>query len=155
LHADGRLMLSDFGLAKILGGAPPAAARTGRPDAGTPEYMAPEQVEGHTDERSDIYALGVVLYLLLTGHLPFSGATSSAGMEAQLYRLPEPPRTLNPEVTAAMQEVVLHALAKHPQDRFQRASELGAALMGALVAGDVEPLPFTLGTPPPTSLPPA
>jgi serine/threonine protein kinase len=153
LHADGRLMLSDFGLAKILDGSPPR--RPGRPDAGTPEYMAPEQINGRTDERSDIYGLGVVLYLLLTGQLPFGGDTSNVVMEGHLYRLPEPPRHLNPRVTAAMQQVVLRALAKHPEERYQRASELGAALMGALVAGDVEPPPFAVTPLPPTSLPPA
>lgn len=142
IHADGRVMLSDFGLAKILGGPSRASAPRGRPDAGTPEYMAPEQVEGNTDARSDIYALGVVLYLLLTGHLPFAGTTSNAVMDGHLYRLPEPPRLLNSSITPAMQEVVLRALAKHPEDRFQKAGELGAALMAALVAGDVEPLPF-------------
>ena len=154
LHADGRLMLSDFGLAKILDGSPRRTSRLGRPDAGTPEYMAPEQIEGRTDERSDIYALGVVLYLLLTGKLPFAGSSATEVMESHLYRLPTPPRRLNPRVPAAMQEVVLCALSKLPEDRYQRASELGAALMGALVAGDVEPPPFALATPAPASLPP-
>src|SRR5260370_28647954 len=55
LHGDGRLMLGDFGLAKILDGTPRSANRQGRPDAGTPEYMAPEQIQGRTDERSDLY----------------------------------------------------------------------------------------------------
>src|SRR5215469_3919286 len=127
LHADGRLMLSDFGLAKILDTSRPAVSR-GRPDAGTPEYMAPEQIEGHTDERSDVYALGVVLYLLLTGRLPFTGSTSSAVMDGHLYQLPTQPRQLNPAVTPAIQAVVLQALAKHPNDRFQRAGDLSAAL---------------------------
>lgn len=157
IHADGRVMLSDFGLAKILDSSPRPSAPRGRPDAGTPEYMAPEQVEGNTDARSDVYALGVVLYLLLTGQLPFNGSTSNAVMEGHLYRLPEPPRALNPAVTAAMQEVVLRALAKHPRDRFQKAGELGAALMSALVAGDVEPLPFGAPAAPPApflSMPP-
>jgi serine/threonine protein kinase len=144
LHADGRLLLSDFGLAKILSSARPATPRN-HPDAGTPEYMAPEQINGGSDERSDIYALGVVLYLLLTGRLPFSGSTSAKVMERHLYRLPAEPRRLNPNITPAMQGVVLRALAKHPEDRFQRASELGGALLGALVAGDAEPLPYTLG----------
>src|SRR5579859_81692 len=143
IHADGRVMLSDFGLAKILDKSARRAAPRAHPDAGTPEYMAPEQIEGRTDERSDIYGLGVVLYLLLTGHLPFTGSTSGVVMEGHLYRLPEQPRTLNPAVTPAVQNVVLRALAKHPDDRYQRASDLGAALLGALVAGDAEPLPFS------------
>ncbi|HEU5441643.1 MAG TPA: protein kinase [Ktedonobacterales bacterium] len=153
LHADGRLMLSDFGLAKIL--TPESRARGPRhhPDAGTPEYMAPEQIEGKSDERSDIYGLGVVLYLLLTGHLPFTGATSSAVMGGHLYRLPDEPRRLNPAITPAMQTVVLQALAKHPDDRYQTANDLAAALLSALVAGDAEPLPFILNTPTPTSMP--
>ena len=147
LHPDGRLMLTDFGLAKILDGSPRPAAARNQPDAGTPEYMAPEQIEGRTDERSDIYAMGVVLYLLLTGHLPFTGTTSAAVMEGHLYRLPEQPRRLNPAVTPALQTVIMQALAKDPQDRFARASELGAALLSALVAGDAEPLPFLLSNP--------
>jgi serine/threonine protein kinase len=156
LHADGRLMLTDFGLAKILGPNSRPAVPRGHPDAGTPEYMAPEQIEGRTDERSDIYALGVVLYLLLTGHLPFTGSTSSAVMEGHLYRLPEDPRTLNPAITPAMQTVIARALAKHSEDRYQKAGELGAALLGALVAGDAQPLPFVFGSsepPAPPSIP--
>ncbi len=155
IHADGRLMLSDFGLAKILDGSGIPAAPRNRPDAGTPEYMAPEQIEGRTDARADVYAVGVVLYLLLTGHLPFTGATSNAVMDGHLYALPEPLRQLNRKVTPSMEAVVLRALAKHPDDRYQSAGELGAALMEALVAGDAEPLSFVSGpSEPPRSLPP-
>lgn len=143
VHSDGRLMLSDFGLAKVLDKSRPNVSR-GRPDAGTPEYMAPEQIEGQTDERSDIYALGVVLYLLLTGHLPFTGPSSSAVMDGHLYQAPRQPRQLNPAVTPAVQMVVLRALAKNPDSRFQRAGDLSAALLAALVAGNAEPLPFAL-----------
>lgn len=154
LHADGRVMLSDFGLAKILISGSRSNIARGRPDAGTPEYMAPEQIEGRTDERADIYGLGVVLYLLLTGHLPFGGSSSNAVMEAHLYRVPEQPRLLNPAITPAMETVILRAMAKRPEERFQRAGDLGAALLGALVAGDAEPLPFSLGSAaPPASLP--
>jgi eukaryotic-like serine/threonine-protein kinase len=145
LHADGRVMLSDFGLAKILDNSSQPIARRGRPDAGTPEYMAPEQIEGRTEARSDIYGLGVVLYLLLTGHLPFTGPTSAAVMEGHLYRLPEPLRQRHGNVSPAMEAVVLRALAKHPEDRYQTAGELGAALLAALVAGNAEPLPFISG----------
>jgi serine/threonine protein kinase len=154
LHADGRVLLADFGLAKILDGSERPATPRGRPDAGTPEYMAPEQIEGRTEARSDIYGLGVVLYLLLTGYLPFTGSTSAAVMEGHLYRLPEPPRRRYPSVTPAMEAVVLRALAKHPADRYQTGSELGAALMSALVAGDAEPLPFVSGASIPPFSPP-
>ncbi len=155
VHADGRLLLSDFGLAKILSSAQPQAAPRRHPDAGTPEYMAPEQIEGRSDERTDIYALGVVLYLLLTSHLPFTGGTSAAVMEGHLYQLPEEPRRFNRAISPAMQAVVLRALAKHPDDRFQRAGDLGASLLGALVAGDAEPLSFAFGgSQPSQSLPP-
>lgn len=156
IHADGRLMLSDFGLAKILdSGLQPAAARN-HPDAGTPEYMAPEQIEGRTESRSDLYGLGVVLFLLMTGRLPFGGSSSNAVMEAHLYRLPESPRRLNPDVTPAVELVVLQALAKRPEDRFTTASEMGAALMAALVAGETSPLPFAnpISPLPYASLPP-
>lgn len=155
IHSDGRLLLSDFGLAKIISSSSRPTTPQRHPDAGTPEYMAPEQIEGRTDERSDIYALGVVLYLLLTGHLPFTGATANMVMEGHLYRLPEQPRLLNPAVTPAMQTVILRALAKHSEDRYQRAKDLGDALLSALVAGEAEPIPFTLGDQgaPPISLP--
>lgn len=153
IHADGRLMLSDFGLAKILSTGAPVAKRN-RPDAGTPEYMAPEQIEGQSDPRSDIYGLGVVLYLLLTGKLPFTGPTPGAVMEEHLTRLAEPPRRINPAVTPAMDAVVLRALAKHPDDRYQTATELGAALLAAVVAGDAEPLPFLADGGLQSSLPP-
>ncbi|GAC1447075.1 MAG: hypothetical protein PVSMB4_01330 [Ktedonobacterales bacterium] len=135
IHADGRIMLSDFGLAKIWvqSSYPPAPRR--RPDAGTPEYMAPEQVHGHSDARSDLYGLGVVLYLLLTAHLPFTGANGQAIMEAQVGQVPVAPRTINPAISPPMEAVVLRALAKHPMDRFQTAAELGAALLAAVVAG--------------------
>ena len=152
MHSDGRLMLSDFGLAKIVSASSRSATPRNHPDAGTPEYMAPEQIGGQSDERSDIYALGVVLYLLLTGRLPFTGTSSTAVMEGHLYRLPEPPRHLNAEVTPAMEAVVLRALAKQPEERFQRASELGAALLGALIATPTANT-FSLGTPGPISYP--
>lgn len=153
VHADGRLMLSDFGLAKILDSSARPAAPRRHPDAGTPEYMAPEQIEGRTEPRSDIYGLGVVLYLLLTGHLPFTGSSAHAVMEGHLYRAPVPPRQVSPKVTPAMEQVVLRALAKNPEDRYARASEMGAALLSALIAGDAEPLPFG-SSPSIASLPP-
>jgi serine/threonine protein kinase len=154
LHADGRVLLADFGLAKIFDGSPRPAGREGRPDAGTPEYMAPEQIKGQTDARSDLYGLGVVMYLLLTGQLPFNGSSSNSVMEGHLYRLAQPPRQINPKVTPAVDEVVQKALAKDPRDRFQSARELSSALVAALVAGDAEPFPFAAPSSPPISRPP-
>jgi serine/threonine protein kinase len=136
IHADGRILLSDFGLAKVWDGAPHPSAPRRHPDAGTPEYMAPEQVRGRSDSRSDLYGLGIVLYLLLTSRLPFTGATSEAVMAAQVGQMPLAPRRLNANVTPAMEAVVLQTLAKHPADRFQTAAQLGAALLTALVMGE-------------------
>ena len=147
IHADGRLMLSDFGLAKIVNATQKLQAPRNRPDAGTPEYMAPEQVVGSSDSRSDIYGLGVVLYLLLTGRLPFSGSTSHEVMQAHLHKDPRPVRAYNPNVPAAMEAVVMRAMAKQPADRFQRAGELGAALLSALIADAGDAPTFVLGSP--------
>ncbi len=137
IHGDGRVLLSDFGLAKIWVGTGVPAPRHRRPDAGTPEYMAPEQVGGQSDARSDLYALGVVVYLLLTGRLPFTGPTSESVMAAQIGQQPLAPGLLNPRISAPVEAVVLRALAKSPDDRFQSASEMGAALLAAVAAGDI------------------
>ena len=147
LHADGRLMLSDFGLAKVVNATHKLQAPRNRPDAGTPEYMAPEQVVGNSDSRSDIYGLGVVLYLLLTGRLPFSGTSSHEVMQAHLYKEPAPVRHYNPSIPAAMEAVVMRAMAKQPAERFQRAGELGAALLSALIADAGDAPTFVLGAP--------
>jgi serine/threonine-protein kinase len=140
LHADGRVLLSDFGLAKVWVGSTQPSLPQSRPDAGTPEYMAPEQVQGQSDARSDLYGLGVVLYLLLTGRLPFSGPTSEAVMAAHIKQLPLAPRLLNPRLSPAMEAVVLRALAKNPDHRFQTAAEMGAEILAAVAAGEVDPL---------------
>jgi serine/threonine protein kinase len=135
IHADGRILLSDFGLAKVWVGVPPRPPHRS-PDAGTPEYMAPEQVRGQSGTRSDIYALGIVLYLLLTGRLPFTGANEEAVMAAQVGQMPLPPRAINAQVTPAMEAVVLRAIAKRPEDRFQTAAQLSEALLAALVLSE-------------------
>lgn len=155
IHADGRLLLADFGLAKIVHQTNTPNLPRNRPDAGTPEYMAPEQVIGSSDARSDIYGLGVVLYLLLTGRLPFTGSSSREVMHEHLRSDPTPPRRYNPNIPPAMETVVLRAMAKAPEDRYQRASELGAALLGALIAShssDVDPFsrPPSFSSSPPT-----
>jgi serine/threonine protein kinase len=127
--SDGRAMLTDFGIARASDDA--QLTRTGVL-MGTPEYMAPEQAEGKSiDYRTDLYALGVVLYQMLTGQAPFRGTTPSATLHAVVYEPPPPPRQLNPGLPPAIEAVLLKALAKQPDQRFQQGAEMVAALRGA------------------------
>ncbi len=130
--ADGRPKLTDFGIAQASDGT--HLTRTGVL-MGTPEYMAPEQAEGRpVDQRTDLYALGVVLYQMLTGRAPFQGTTPHATLHAVIYEPPPPPRQVAPGLPAAVEAVVLKAIAKEPDRRFQRGADMAAALRAA-VAG--------------------
>jgi serine/threonine protein kinase len=96
---------------------------------GTPDYMAPEQVRGlRGDVRTDIYSLGVILYEMLTGEVPFPGDNVYAAMRAKTREDCTPPRRLRHEISAAMEEIILHALEAEPQNRFENALELREAL---------------------------
>ena len=129
-HADDHLVISDFGIAKAIG--PLAASRSGTGNImGTPRYMAPEQFLDRVDRRSDIYALGVMLYEMLTGRAPFTG--ESLGFQHMRDTPPPlaeaaPERPLNPAIEA----VVMKALAKHPDDRYQSAEEMAQAFRAAI-----------------------
>lgn len=137
LGDDGRLFLSDFGIAKAGNSAGLTQWGT---MIGTVEYMSPEQAQGLTlDHRSDLYSLGVVLYELLTGLVPFSGTNSYSILLAHLNRTPLPPSQLNPDLPPRIDQVVLQALAKDKSRRFQRAGELVEALREAAKgAGSVQ-----------------
>jgi serine/threonine-protein kinase len=127
MSTDGRPLLTDFGIAKVLSQST-HLTRTGT-SIGTPEYMAPEQLQGQeVDGRADIYALGVVLYELLSGWSPFSAPTPMAIMYKQMNEPPPPLRQMNVTIPTWLEGVVDKALAKQPQDRFQRASEMATAL---------------------------
>ncbi len=105
-----RVTLTDFGIAKAASEAQ-QLTRTGTL-MGTPEYMSPEQAEGRTvDYRSDLYALGVVLYHMLTGRVPFRRTTPAATLHAVIYEPPPPPRQLNPSIPPAVESVVLKSVA--------------------------------------------
>jgi serine/threonine-protein kinase len=101
---------------------------------GSPWYMSPEQVRavGELDARTDIYATGAVLYEMLTGRKLFDADGSFAVMRAQIEVVPQPPSAYNPEVPAALDEVVVRALAKDPTARFRSASEFRLALEAAV-----------------------
>ncbi len=116
----GEIFLSDFGIAK----SKPFTDDEGEWLVGTPAYMSPEQVKGtKVDGRSDIYALGVVLYRLLTGQLPFKGDSTTALINSHVV-LPIPDlREVKKNIPAVWQEVVGKAMAKEPAERYQTASD--------------------------------
>lgn len=136
---DGRLLLTDFGTA-LLEGARRVTWTAASASLGTPDYMAPEQIEGKRgDERTDVYSLGVVLYELLTGRVPFAGDNALSSMQQTLTATPDPLRKRNRAVPAALDVVVRKAINRDPARRYQHASELLADLEG-LDAVDVDGL---------------
>ncbi len=121
-------MLADFGLSKMLSESSLHLTMPGM-IMGTAAYMAPEQVTGQLiDARADVYAAGVVLYQLLTGRVPFDGDSPTEVLVKQAYMLPPSPREFNPSISEALEQVVLRALAKKSDDRYQSAGAMAAAL---------------------------
>ena len=127
LSPDGRVLVADFGIAKA-GGDLTATNTT----LGTAKYLAPEQVEGKAvDARADVYALGVVLYETLCGRPPFVADTEAATALARLHQEPMRPRNVRAGVPKAIEDVVLHAMARDPEDRYPSAAAFRAALLAA------------------------
>jgi tetratricopeptide (TPR) repeat protein len=118
----GRVFITDFGLAKVPG--EPGLTETGEV-IGTPEYIAPDK---ELDHRSDIYSLGVVLFEMCTGRVPFKGEDARATLLAHYQEPVPPPRKFNRGLPEAVEDVIRRALTKHPLDRYQRAGELAKAL---------------------------
>ncbi|MBV9216220.1 MAG: protein kinase [Acidobacteria bacterium] len=129
LTEKGTLKVLDFGIARLLGSA--RMTRAGN-IIGTLEYMAPEQVRGQeTDGRSDIYALGMMLYEVLTGQLPFQSENEFELMKMQTEQIPRSPREIDPSIPVEVENAIMTAIQKNPEDRFQTGGEFREALLDA------------------------
>jgi serine/threonine-protein kinase len=132
LGKDGRIALSDFGIARAVRDAEAAVKTSGMP-IGTPAYMAPEQVEGGTvDARTDIYALGAMLYELLTRERPWQGESLYAIAAARLTQPPPDPRALRPGIPASAAEIVMRCMARKPADRYASVDDVLRAIDAAM-----------------------
>ncbi|HTE86665.1 MAG TPA: serine/threonine-protein kinase [Dehalococcoidia bacterium] len=125
---DGQLKLIDFGIA-YLQGARRLTWKWLSNAVGTPDYMSPEQIQGgRGDARSDLYALGIMLYEMLAGRTPYQGDNAFAVMDQHLNAKPSPPSRYNPAVPPGLNGIVLRAIRKDPLERYQSAADLLADL---------------------------
>jgi hypothetical protein len=127
VDADWRVRLVDFGIARVTSST---TGLTGETLQGSAQYVAPEQVEGASvDGRTDLYALGTVIYETLAGRTPFGGGTIASILARRLVTDPPSLREINPTVPPHVEQVILRALARDPDERFQTAGELRDALI--------------------------
>ena len=123
-----RAILTDFGIVKMIGAQSMAYTATGAL-IGTPAYMSPEQALGQSgDERADIYSMGVLLFQMVTGQLPFQADTPLAVVMKHVNDPTPMPVSFNPNIPESLQIIILKAMSKIPEDRFQTAAELATAL---------------------------
>jgi serine/threonine-protein kinase len=129
LTESGTLKVMDFGIARVLGTA--RMTKQGN-IVGTIEYMSPEQVRGQeTDARSDIYSLGILLYEMLTGRVPFQSDSEYDLMKMQIEDAPSPPRVFAAHIPQLIEQAIMRSLAKRPEARFQSAAEFRNMLLSA------------------------
>lgn len=123
IDAEGNIKLIDFGIAAHIGARRLTFAKFTQ-TMGTPDYISPEQVKGKRgDARSDIYALGVMLYEMLTGKVPFTGPNAFIIMNDRLLNNPIPPREIDPTLSPQLQEIIYRALERDPKNRYATARE--------------------------------
>ena len=138
VDADDNIRLIDFGIAANAGARRLTFANFSQ-SMGTPDYISPEQVRGKRgDERSDVYSMGVMLYEMLTGQVPFTGPNPFAVMNDRLLNQPVPPRTLNPAITPEMQEILYRAMEREPKNRYASAREFAHDLKHPETVGVTE-----------------
>jgi eukaryotic-like serine/threonine-protein kinase len=141
--------LLDFGIAKTLEPDSPALTSTGMV-LGTPHYMSAEQAKGQpADQRSDLYALGIILYEMLVGKVPFDDKSIPSILVKHLTEPPRPPSTLKSGISPELERLVLRCLEKDPEKRFQSADELSKALTALVETGPQRALDPTIATVPP------
>jgi serine/threonine-protein kinase len=127
LASEGAIKVMDFGIARVLG--TDRLTKTGHL-IGTVEYMSPEQIRGEeTDGRSDVYSLGILLYEMLTGRVPFTSSSEYELMRRQIEDAPTPPRVFASQVPLALEQIIMRALAKKPEARHQSAGEFRSLLV--------------------------
>jgi beta-lactam-binding protein with PASTA domain/tRNA A-37 threonylcarbamoyl transferase component Bud32 len=143
LTSYGQTKVTDFGIVRALGGnGDQTMTQTGMV-IGTASYLSPEQAQGNpVDARSDVYALGCVLYEMLTGQVPFTGDTPLSIAYKQVREDPKQPSTVNPDVPSAMDAITMKALAKNPDNRYSSAAEMQEDLQRFLSGQAVQATPL-------------
>jgi tetratricopeptide (TPR) repeat protein len=157
----GNAYLTDFGIAKMVGSA--GMDLTGSGIIGTPFYMSPEQCKGEKEltNASDLYALGVVLYEMVTGQKPYQSDNTLAVLQMHLFDPPPPARALRPDLPEAAQAVIAKSMAKEPSQRFQSGAAMAKAFEDALAKADTavrvsnDDLPTMVGEQPTMGVPQA
>lgn len=142
IGTNGRLLLSDFGVAQLSVHMAQSSMTGAGTILGTPLYMSPEQAKGEPiDARSDIYSLGLVLYQILTGKAPFQRGDVTSMIYAQITQPPPSLRALNPQISPDLERVVLRALVKDPARRYQSIDDFVQSLRAVIRVDQVHPSP--------------